>query len=354
MTKLQTDAVRLSSGDGPYRLNRSVSQQQFSKHRDSTYTFTSVEGNEIRQEYYNDLKLEYARDIEAASGSCSPQTCAKLSGNTKIKIKKSIVQIGDIYITGSNNNTPDESFTGFPWPPELQVSSSKNKKKKKILLSIVIATIVIGLFIVFQVYLKNYGSSEYNDSAEKFVPSTRLETVIATTLSSETIKLITNEKLETDSIDIKSSGIKLNRKVRRIIIAQTSGPSCLTNCSEKVNKILLEDSHHRNISHNYLIDEDGSIYEERGHRFEDDQSSTIDGSSFNDIGICVAFIGSFHNSTPSDNQLAAYKMFIKQFVKDGIINKEQNVFIQDQLMENPSKAWELNRIVEDFDNFHKG
>lgn len=119
--------------------------------------------------------------------------------------------------------------------------------------------------------------------------------------------------------------------IKRIIIAHTNGASCSQECSQRVREIQMENAQLNDIPYNYLIGDDGFVYEGLGEEFQGEHTSTLNGSSFNDIGICVAFIGTFEDQRPSEVQLDTFDNFIRVFVSIGKIDKEYKIFSQDQL-----------------------
>lgn len=129
----------------------------------------------------------------------------------------------------------------------------------------------------------------------------------------------------------KSKSEELSGIVRRIIIAHTLSDSCNIECAQKVRQIQVENSHLNDIPYNYLIGDDGFVYEGRGERLQGEHTSTLNGSSYNEIGICVAFIGTFEEMPPSDTQLETFQNFIETFVNRGIIDSDYKIFSQDQL-----------------------
>lgn len=90
------------------------------------------------------------------------------------------------------------------------------------------------------------------------------------------------------------------------------------------------------------------MYEGRGEKLQGEHTSTLNGSSYNDIGICVAFIGTFEETQPSVTQLETFHNFIVTFVSRGIIDSDYKIFSQDQLKKN-----ERNRSFKDYSKIYE-
>jgi len=93
------------------------------------------------------------------------------------------------------------------------------------------------------------------------------------------------------------------------------------------------------------------IYEGRGFSNEGQHSMNSDGTDYNSIGICIAFIGDYQITAPDDSQLNLLKIFIETFIDLGIIDKNYIIVSQDDLIFNPLQANALNTAVEKLKNY---
>lgn len=101
---------------------------------------------------------------------------------------------------------------------------------------------------------------------------------------------------------------------------------------------------------NFLVGDDGNVYEGRGFRFQGEESqngSVI--SSFNDIGIHVAFIGTFinENDNPSFSQVMTFEAFLTDSVRRDFVVQNYTLLSQDQLLQTDPFAAGLLRALED-------
>ena len=151
---------------------------------------------------------------------------------------------------------------------------------------------------------------------------------------------------------------ELSLPIKRIILAHTADENypCFDfeECKSRVKKIQEYNSDLDDIPYNFLIGGDGSIFEGRGINFQGQHTSNLYGSSFDDIGICVAFIGTFKVSEPSEKQIEAFHNLVKFFINIDLINEKHNVFFQDELFEPNVPAYSLFETVKTFSNYYQG
>lgn len=105
------------------------------------------------------------------------------------------------------------------------------------------------------------------------------------------------------------------------------------------------------IPYNFLIGGDGSIYEGRGFTFEGEIVSNRSISSFSDLGIIVAFIGTFSNVGLSELQSEVFFTFINESMKDGNIISNHILLLQDQLARGDIPADRLLDLVKSSSKF---
>lgn len=109
-----------------------------------------------------------------------------------------------------------------------------------------------------------------------------------------------------------------------------------------------------NVSYNFLIGGDGNVYEGHGFRYQGEAASSSFGSSFDDVGISVAFIGTFTNLAPSEIQIKTFFGFVDDAVKRELIKPEHQVFARDQLVPTDTPAVKLIEKIKTWDSFHEG
>lgn len=155
---------------------------------------------------------------------------------------------------------------------------------------------------------------------------------------------------------LRGDVLDLTLPISRIIIAHTAdeSTSCFNEkeCKRRVKMIRWNNIGLNDIPYNFFIGGDGSVIEGRGFRFEGEHTANMDGSSFNDIGICVAFIGTFNETQPFDKQIEGFRNFTTQYVNDGVIAEDHKIFFQDQLAKPKVPANALFEVVQTFDNFY--
>ncbi|XP_044278717.1 peptidoglycan recognition protein 3-like [Varanus komodoensis] len=105
-----------------------------------------------------------------------------------------------------------------------------------------------------------------------------------------------------------------------VIIIHTAGTSCETQveCSRETRGV--QDYHLKikrwcDIAYNFLIGEDGNVYEGRGWRSEGSHTY-----GYNDLSLGIAFIGSFTERSPNPAAWKALKCLLDFSVKIGYLD----------------------------------
>ena len=101
---------------------------------------------------------------------------------------------------------------------------------------------------------------------------------------------------------------------------------------------------------NFMIG-NGVIIEGRGFYHEGVHTANLHGSTFNDIGICIAFIGNYNKLTPNDNDTDALFNFFKYAIDQGVLSSNFSIFYQDQLTIKTVPADGLNDVVKTWDKW---
>lgn len=148
----------------------------------------------------------------------------------------------------------------------------------------------------------------------------------------------------------------LSLPIQRIIVDHTADDktSCENpkECRARVKKILFENRHLNDIPYNFLIGGDGSVIEGRGFQYEGEHTSNSNGSSFDDIGICIAFIGTFSNESLSEAQTESFRKFVLYFISEGLISANYRIFLRDQLAKPKESANALLEFLRNLPQFH--
>jgi len=118
-----------------------------------------------------------------------------------------------------------------------------------------------------------------------------------------------------------------------------------------VKSIQTHDSSLDDIPYNYLIGNDGRIYEGRGIEYQGQHTDNLDATEYNSIGICIAFIGNYQSTKPSSKQLNLLTELIDFYVRNKLIAEDYIIVLQDDLKYFPIKSEALNVEIEKLDHF---
>lgn len=108
------------------------------------------------------------------------------------------------------------------------------------------------------------------------------------------------------------------------------------------------------IPYNFLIGDDGFVYEGRGFHFKGEIVENEFSSSFNDVGLIIAFIGTFDDVQPSEQQLETFTRFLLQSVNRDVIARDYTLMLQDQLTMSVPDSMGLLRELGTLAEFHNG
>jgi peptidoglycan recognition protein LD len=121
-------------------------------------------------------------------------------------------------------------------------------------------------------------------------------------------------------------------------------------CIRRVQQ-LQRDAFARNLSdipYNFLIGDDGNTYEARGFNFV---GEIVTDNSRIEIGIVLAFIGTFIDHPPSDRQKSIYNAFLDKSLRQGLMASNCTVVTEDQMMNSNSRPG-LQDVVGETGRFH--
>jgi len=147
-------------------------------------------------------------------------------------------------------------------------------------------------------------------------------------------KLVTPVSRDEWCGDPPKEGIPYLRGNDIIVMHTADGDECFTSsdCRARVRQIQKAHAELKDIPYNFLIGSDGKAYEGRGFRFEGEHTSNPNGSNYNDLGIGIAFIGTFESKQPSSKQMKIFDTFIKTGMYQANIQDWYTIFLQDQLV----------------------
>ncbi|XP_065361371.1 peptidoglycan-recognition protein SD-like [Calliphora vicina] len=124
----------------------------------------------------------------------------------------------------------------------------------------------------------------------------------------------------------------LELPVSRVIIAHTAGNDCSTKdlCSQQVRNIQnyhMTKFHIDDIAYNFLIGNDGNVYEGRGWT---NQGALVKGYNVGSFGI--VFMGNFMKELPSEKALVAAKALMEKLVNLQKLKEDYKIYAHSQLM----------------------
>lgn len=111
----------------------------------------------------------------------------------------------------------------------------------------------------------------------------------------------------------------------------------------------------KDIPWNFLIGDDEMVYEGRGFLYQGEipSNGTLT-NSFENVGLFIAFIGTFTTNSPSSGQILTFNNFIDNSVRRDFLEEEYVLLLQDELVttEFPS-ANGIAEAMKEEDGYHK-
>nr|XP_014093365.2 peptidoglycan-recognition protein SD [Bactrocera oleae] len=133
--------------------------------------------------------------------------------------------------------------------------------------------------------------------------------------------------------------------IGRVIIIHTAGASCqdVVSCSQQVRNIQKYhlDLHYDDIGYNFLVGNDGNVYEGRGW---DLMGAAV--KNYNNGSLSVAFIGTFENYPPTDQALEVAQSLLAMGVRTVKLVEDYKVLGHRQLSATLSPGTVLYKIVK--------
>lgn len=103
---------------------------------------------------------------------------------------------------------------------------------------------------------------------------------------------------------------------------------------------------------NFLIGDDGNVYEGRGFQFQGELSGNGSVNSYSEVGIFVAFIGTFTDKQPTAQMVSVFNSFVDISIRRDVLKEDFKIFLQDSLIATDSKSQGLLDFLETTENFH--
>lgn len=103
----------------------------------------------------------------------------------------------------------------------------------------------------------------------------------------------------------------------------------------------------RDIPYNFLIGGDGNTYEARGFTYKGEIPNST--TSFDDVGIIVAFIGTFDKEKPSASQVTSFNRFLEVSLQQDLL-KSDFVLLRDITLNSSGSG--LLEFLEEFEQFY--
>lgn len=81
-------------------------------------------------------------------------------------------------------------------------------------------------------------------------------------------------------------------------------------------------NHLKDIPWNFVIGNNGNVYEGRGFHFGGQHTQNQHGSTFNDIGICIAFVGNFRISGLTQKMMETFNQFMEHALAERVLSDD--------------------------------
>ncbi|XP_017478583.1 PREDICTED: peptidoglycan-recognition protein LC isoform X3 [Rhagoletis zephyria] len=191
--------------------------------------------------------------------------------------------------------------------------------------SIILLTILIGIVIATV--------NSLTKQTIRKIPSEKSDYVF-----NGTLLIVTKDEWFAEPV--KDDIEKLKLPVPRVIIAHTASTTCENKlqCDARVQSVQAFHMHSNgwsDVGYNFLVGGNGLVYEGRGW-----YELGAHTKGYNRQSIGIAFIGTFNEEVPTDNDLKAAKLLIEEGVRLGAIAQDYRLYGARQLggTESPGKA----------------
>ncbi|XP_063287743.1 peptidoglycan recognition protein 1-like [Pelobates fuscus] len=149
----------------------------------------------------------------------------------------------------------------------------------------------------------------------------------------------------------KCSSNRLPRPVKFVIIHHTAGEFCSSQSTCSAQARIAQKHHMDNqgwcdIGYNFLVGEDGQVYEGRGWA-----NVGVHAPPYNSISIRISFIGTFTNRAPSASALNAAQSLIRCGVSGGYISSSYIVKGHRNVGSTECPGAKLYAIIKKWSNF---
>lgn len=107
---------------------------------------------------------------------------------------------------------------------------------------------------------------------------------------------------------------------------------------------------YKDIPYNFLIGGDGALYEGRGFDFNGELPSNR--STFQNIGLVVAFVGDFSTQRPSHKQISAFNQFLTNSVNRDFVSRDFILLEAEQVTNSERDMTGLIEILTEREEFY--
>lgn len=115
-------------------------------------------------------------------------------------------------------------------------------------------------------------------------------------------------------------------------------------------QLLAFDNNQSEFSYNFLIGDDGNVYEGRGYQFEGEITND---QTFNYLGLIIVFIGKFDTSPPSTRQVSTLETFLDALDDRQILTTDYNILLEYQLINADVPFSEILSVLSKMEKFHE-
>ncbi|XP_019610359.2 peptidoglycan recognition protein 1 [Rhinolophus sinicus] len=147
---------------------------------------------------------------------------------------------------------------------------------------------------------------------------------------------------------------KLDLPVRYVVVSHTAGSSCDTPalCIQQAQNV--QHYHSRtlgfcDVGYNFLIGEDGLVYEGRGWNFKGDHT----GRFWNPMSIGITFMGNYMERSPPPRALRAAKSLLACGVAQGALSPNYEVKGHRDVQKTLSPGDQLYEIIRTWPDYHE-
>ncbi|NP_445825.1 peptidoglycan recognition protein 1 precursor [Rattus norvegicus] len=149
-----------------------------------------------------------------------------------------------------------------------------------------------------------------------------------------------------------SKGLK--KPVRYVVISHTAGSFCSSpdSCEQQARNVQLYQMKQLgwcDVAYNFLIGEDGHVYEGRGWTIKGDHTGPI----WNPMSIGITFMGDYSHRVPAKRALRAALNLLKCGVSEGFLRSNYEVKGHRDVQSTLSPGDQLYEIIQSWDHYRE-